>query len=603
VAAMLVLGTLAGRTLGARRRRAPARIVPAESRRPLGGLLRTEAVLGVAVLVFAATLAGVAQGRGQPLPAQKGSVLAGPAFANAVVGGGLVRMALSPATPGRNRLTALLANPVEAATAAGVERSAAAPGDEDAVSVSLQCDCAADPVTAELTRMAGAWRTDVDLPQAGVWRASLTIGKGTSLAPVALRVASNDAPGAAGYEIGSIGDLSGPAARRCRSFQLGLVLSLGFLNAKGGIGGRKVVVRARDDGGDPQRARELAEAERDARLAVPCGPTAAVTAEVLSKRVPVIVADALAPPVNGERIFRLSGDPYAEGWAAGRTVARSGFVGRTDAPRRMSVVVEADDSGGERIAAGVRDALALDPALAAEVEGERLQSTADVEVVVRKHEPGTPLFPVIQEAVNGDRYAATFLAAEPVALAAALDQLSDIEIVSNAALLVASRSFDEGFVRGSKVGRRGDVKIYGEVAPDSGDSLLYTKLVSTIFPGEQSTVDGLRGFMAGKAIVAGLEKGSSTDSLAEHLKVLTMFSDGVVSGWSPAAPAAGSWRFLLWKGSFIPAGLIPGRSPEPGRYFGEGGAWSRVATGNVGLCSPQRSVDGPPPPCEPLPKK
>jgi methionine-rich copper-binding protein CopC/putative copper export protein len=603
VVAMLVLGALAGRALGLRRGRgaAPARAEVQATRG--GGLLRVEAVLGAAVLVFAATLVGVAQGRGQPLPAQKGSVLAGPAFANAVVGGGLVRMVLSPAVPGRNRLTALLANPIEAATARGVEPSVAAPGEQDTVSVELTCDCAAKPVTAELTRTAGAWRTDVELPKAGVWRASLAIGKGRSLAPVALRVATGDAPGAPPYEISSIGDLSGPAARRCRSFQLGLVLSLGFLNAKGGIGGRKVVVRAGDDAGDRERARELAEGDRDARLAVPCGPTAAVTAGILQRHMPVVVADALAPPVSGERIFRLAGDPYAEGWAAGRTLARSGFVGRADAPRRMSVVIEADDPGGERIVAGVRAALALDPASAAEAEGERPESTADVEVVARRHEPGTPLLPIVQEAVNGDRYTASFLAAEPVTLGAALDQLSDIEIVSNAALLVASRSFDETFLRSSKVGRRGDVKIYGEIAPDSGDSLLYTKLVSSIFPGEQSTVDGLRGFMAGKAIVAGLDKGTSTDSLVEHLKVLTLFSDGVVSGWSPAAPAAGSWRFLLFKGSFIPGGLIPGKSPEPGRYFPEGGAWSRVATGNVGLCGPQLSVDGPPPPCEAAPRK
>ncbi|MEW6476655.1 MAG: ABC transporter substrate-binding protein [Actinomycetota bacterium] len=591
VAAMLVLGVLAGRALS--RRAGRGTVTP----KPIGRLLRTEAVLGAAVLIFAATLVGVAQGRGQPLPAQKGSVLAGPAFANAVVGGGLVRIGLSPAAPGRNRFTALLANPVEAATAGGVEPSKAAPGEQDTVSVELKCDCGAKPVVAELTRSAGAWRTDVDLPEAGVWRASLTIGTGKSLAPVALRVATGDAPGAPPYEISSIGDLSGAAARRCRSFQLGLVLSLGFLNAKGGIGGRKIVVRARDDAGDPQRARELAKEDRDAGLAVPCGPTAGVTAGLLQRHMPVIMADALAPPVPGERVFRLAGDPYAEGWAAGRTVARSGFVGRTDAPRRVSVVIEANDPGGERIVEGLKAALALDPGSAAEVEGERPASTADVEVVVRRHEPGTPLFPVVQEAVNGDRYTASFLAAEPVALGAALDQLSDIEIVSNAALLVASRSFDETFLRSSRVGRRGDVKVYGEVAPDSGDSLVYTKLVSTIFPGEQSSVDGLRGFMAGKAVVAGLEQGSSTESLVEHLKVLTLFSDGVVSGWSPAAPAAGSWRFLLFKGSFIPAGLIPGRSPEQGRYFAEGGAWSRVATGNVGLCGPQLSYDGPAPPC------
>jgi len=154
------------------------------------------------------------------------------------------------------------------------------------------------------------------------------------------------------------------------------------------------------------------------------------------------------------------------------------------------------------------------------------------------------------------------------------------------------------------MGRRGDVKIFGEVAPDSADSLLYTKLVFTIFPGEQPSVDGLRGFMAGKAIATVLDKGASSgSSLADHLRDLTLFSDGVVSGWSPAAPAAGSWRFLLYKGSFIPSGLQPGAKPEAGRYFAEGGAWSRVATGNVGLCGPQLSLDGAPPPCTALPKK
>jgi putative copper export protein/methionine-rich copper-binding protein CopC len=602
VAAMLVLGALAGRALGGTRRARTAGRGRGAVAKPVGALLRTEAALGVVVLVLAATLVGVAQGRGQPLPAQKGSVLAGPAFANAVVGGGLVRMALSPAAPGRNRLVALLANPVEAATARGVQPSAATPGDQEAVKVSLVCDCAAEPVEADLTRGAGAWQTDVDLPTAGVWRASLKIGDGTSLAPVALRVATGDAPGAAPYEISSIGDLSGLAARRCRSFQLGLVLSLAFLNAKGGVAGRKVVVRAQDDAGDPALARPLAEDDRDAKLAVPCGPTAAVTAGVQQKHMPVVVADALAPPVSGERVFRLAADPYAEGWAAGRTLARSGFIGRSEAPRRMAVLVEARDPAADRIVAGVKAALALDPAEAEKVEGSRLASTADIEVVVQRHEAGTPLLPLVREAANGDRYASAFLAADPTALGAALDQLPDEEIAKASALSVASRGFDETFVRSSKIGRRGDVKVYGEVAPDSSESLLYTKLVKTIFPGEQPSIDGFRGYMAGKAVVTALEKGSSTGALVEHLKVLTLFSDGVVSGWSPAAPAAGSWRFFLYKGSFIPGGLQPGGSIEGGRFFAEGGAWSRVATGNVGLCGPQRSLDGPPPPCETLKK-
>ena len=618
VAAMLVLGALAGRALArgtggvppttaAGAARGSRRVVGAPAggpgrSKPVGSLLRTEAVVGVAVLIFAATLVGVAQGRGQPLPAQKGSVLAGPAFANAVVGGGLVRVALSPAAPGRNRLTALLANPVEAATAGGVQRSAAAPGEHEAVSVSLVCDCAAKPVAADLTRTAGAWRTDVELPSAGVWRASLKIGSGSSLAPVALRVASGSAPGAPPWEISSIGDLSGPAARRCRSFQLGLVLALGFINAKGGVGGRKVVVRAADDAGDPAKAKQLADHDTGAELAAPCGTTAAVTTGILQKHMPVVVADGLAPPVSGERVYRLAGDPYAEGWAAGRTVARSAFVGRTDAPRRVSVLVEGNDPGAERIVAGVTAALALDPAEAAKVEGTRSPGTADVEVVVQTHAPGTPLAPLVVEAANGDKHVATFLAADPAALGPALDTLSDLQIGGASALLVASRGFDEAFLRSSKIGRRGDVKIFGEVAPDSGESLLYTKLVFTIFPGEQPSIDGLRGYMAGKAIATVLDKGASAGALAEHLKLLNLFSDGVVSGWSPAAPAAGSWRFFLYKGSFIPSGLQPGAAPEAGRFFAEGGAWSRVQTGNVGLCGPQLTVDGPPPPCTAPPK-
>ena len=598
VAAMLVLGGLAGRALGGRRRAGRA-----GRGGPVSGLLRIEAVLGVAVLVVAATLVGVAQGRGQPLPAQKGSVLAGPAFANAVVGGGLVRLALSPAAPGRNRVTALLADPVEAATAGGVQPSAGAPGQQESVSVSLICSCAPKPVAAGLTRTAGAWQADVELPSAGVWRASLTIGSGTSLAPVALRVATNSAPGASPYEISSIGDLSGAAARRCRSFQLGLVLALGFVNARGGVGGRKVVVRAGDDAGDPARARQLAGHDRGASLAVPCGPTAGVTAAALEPHMPVVVADALAPPVTGRRVYRLAGDPYAEGWAAGRTVAKGAFVGRTDAPRRVAVLVEGDDPGADRIVAGMKAALALNPAEAAKVEGTSSPSAADVEVAVLRHERGTPLAPLVADAANGDRYVATFLAADPAALGPALDALTDLQIASSSALLVASRGFDEDFLRRSKIGRRGDVKIFGEVAPDSGESLLYTKLVFAIFPGEQPSVDGLRGYMAGKAIATVLAKGSSTGALAEHLAVLNLFSDGVVSGWSPAAPSAGSWRFFLYKGSFIPSGLQPGAKAEAGRFFAEGGAWSRVATGNVGLCGPQLTVDGPPPPCTASPTK
>ena len=254
----------------------------------------------------------------------------------------------------------------------------------------------------------------MNLPSAGVWRASLKIGTSTSLAPVALRVATGSAPGAPPWAVSSIGDLSGPAARRCRSFELGLELALGFVNAKGGVGGRKVVVRSADDTGDPVKARQLAGHDTGADLAVPCGTTAAVTAAILQKHMPVVVADALAPPVAGDRVYRLSGDPYAEGWAAGRTVAHSTALTEPSVPRRVDVLVEDDDPGADRIIAGLKAALALDPAAAAKVEeGAKAPSAADVEVVVQRHKPGTPLAPLVAEAADAKKYVASFLAADP----------------------------------------------------------------------------------------------------------------------------------------------------------------------------------------------
>ena len=600
VAGMLVLGGLMGRALGGRRRAYVPGASSSAGSRPVGSLLRVDAVLGVVVLIFASTLVGVAQGRGQPLPAQKGSVLAGPAFANAVVGGGLVRVELSPASPGHNRLTALLAHPVEAAAAGGVQASVSAPGDQDKMSVSLVCDCGGKPVAADFTRAAGAWRTDVNLPSAGVWRASLRLGASTSLAPVALRVASGSAPGAPPWEISAIGDLSGPTARRCRSFELGAELALGFINAKGGVGGRKVVVRSSDDTGDPARARQLAEHDSGADLAIPCGTTAAVSVGILQKHMPVVVADALAPPVAGNRVYRLAGDPYAEGWAAGRLVAHSVALTEPTVPRRVDVLVEDDDPGADRIVAGLKGALALDPAVAAKVEdGAKSTNSADVAVVVQRHKAGTPLAPLLAEAVDAGKYVSSFLAVDPAILGPALDGLTDVEVIRPPSLLAASRAFDEAFVRGSKIGRRGDVKVLGEVAPDSGESLVYTKLVQTIFPGEQPSIDGLRGYMAGKAVATALDKGGDLDT---ELKLLNVFSDGVVSGWSPAAPAAGSWRFFVYRGTFLSSTLQPGEKAEPGRFFAEGGAWSRVQTANVGLCGPQLNYDGPPPPCTAPPK-
>ncbi|MGH8975476.1 MAG: ABC transporter substrate-binding protein, partial [Acidimicrobiia bacterium] len=605
VAGMLALGAWVGLNLRRPRSAARARRDAAPATAGVGRSLRTEAVLGVAVLVFAATLAGVAQGRGQPLPAQRESVLAGPAFASAVVGGGVARLVLAPAAPGANRLSVLMGGEPGAAPTADETPRGAAQGVED-VEVSLTCDCRSGVVKARLVQGSDTWHADVELPAEGIWRASIAVDGQKALAPVALRVAEEGAPGAPPVFIAAPADLSGKGAPRCRSFQLGMLVALGFLNVEGGVNGRKVVLHSTDDGGDPRRARELARELSGAALAVPCGSGGRGAVEALAGDVPVVVADPVIPPVAGERIFRTAGDPFAEGWAVGRTVATSAFTGRLEAPRRMAVVVEEGDVTTDRAVAGVRAALSLDPARAEVAEGRKSENTADVAVEVLSRPAGSSLLPLVRQAMDGARYVAAFFRSEPDDTAGALDSLSAQEITLAAAALVSGPAFDEQFYLASKIGRRGDVTVLGEVAPDSEESLLYTSLVRTLFPGESPTINGLRGWMAGKAVVEGLAEGVSAGAVARLLQVGKLTGlyakDGLVSGWSPAAPGAGSWRFFLYKGSFIPSGLQPGEKPEPGRFFPQGGAWSRVATGNVGLCGPQESFAGAAPDCASRPK-
>ena len=600
VAGMLVLGGVAGRAL-ARKIRATEERTAARTL-SLGGMLRSEATLGIAVLLLAATLAGVAQGRGQPLPAQRGSVLAGPAFANAVVGQAVVRLALAPAAPGRNRLTVVSggatgagaeAAPTDAEPASTGETPAPPPtrplNEARSLEASLSCACASEPVKATLKRGDAAWHTDVDLPTAGVWRASLTLDGQAAVAPVALRVDDAGAPGAAPVVVAGPADLSGADARRCRSFQLGMVLALGFLNADGGVGGRKVVLEASDDGGDPDRARASAERlGQRAHLAAPCGRGAASAGRAFGSDLPVVVADPSIPPFEGERVFRLAGDPYAEGWAVARVVIRSTFRVAPGAPRSVAVLSEAGDPSTERTLAGLRAGLDLDPDVAEKVEGERPPEIRGVKILPLVWEKGAPLAPLLQSAIDSTQHVASLLRIDPDELAPGLDSADAAEIRQTNAVVVPNRHFDEGFYLASELGRRGGIIVLGEVAPDSAESLVYTKLVLSFFTGERPTIDGLRGYLAGKAIAEGLRGGPSAGEIARRLRLLGPFSDGVVSGWSPAAAAAGSWRFLLYRGNFVPMGLIPGDDPAPGRFFDEG-AWTRVETRNVGLCSPQKT--------------
>src|SRR5256885_257325 len=190
---------------------------------PAPSLLRFEAGAVVVVAAAASVLAALPQGRGQALPAQRGTLLAGPAFASALTSQGPAALTLAPARTGLNRLVASLPSGTH---------------------VRLACGCA--PRAVDATLRAGA--ATVRLPAAGQWYAYVE----GATAPAALTVGVPRAPGAPPVEVVAAADLSGAggAGTRCRDLLAGLELAVGRLNALGGLdGGRKVALAAYDTGG------------------------------------------------------------------------------------------------------------------------------------------------------------------------------------------------------------------------------------------------------------------------------------------------------------------------------------------------------------------
>ena len=287
--------------------------------------------MGAGVLLVAATLAGIAQGRGQPLPAQEGSVLAGPAFANAVVAGGLARVALSPAAPGLNRLTVLTPPPVNQGEVVPPPPSDAAPGETPrhlatettagSISATLACICFPSEITVDLFAGDGAWHADIDLPAAGVWRATLTVDGAARPGPGRLAGRQRPCP----RRPAGGGGLPGRPVRPRRP-PLPLLPTRPRPRPRASSTPRAASTAARwsspppTTAATPRQARVVAERllAGGAKVAAPCGGGSGAATEALSRKIPVVVSDPQAPVVPSTRVFRLAPDPYAEGgrWPA-----------------------------------------------------------------------------------------------------------------------------------------------------------------------------------------------------------------------------------------------------------------------------------------------
>src|SRR4051794_27213837 len=526
-------------------------------------LAQYEALAVVAIHGLAVALTALVPGRGQLLPAERGNLLPGAALASAVAPGGPVRVTLAPARTGQNELS-VLQDPAPGEGSVPAQRS---------VSAKLFCSCSGTSLETTLHRTdGGSWTSPVDLPSDGPWYARVNLS-GRVTSPVALPVGVPEARGPEPLEVLAVGDYSGEGAERCRSHLLGLQLGVGRINALGGLdGGRKVAVLALDDGGSPDRADELARRALDddhpIALAAPCGSAAGeAVRDADGAGVPAIVADPAVPLVPGDRIFRLAGDPYAEGYAEGQYL--TSVVGPTAVSHVVRFVRPTDDVAHRRVAG-----------LEAALRGSRFRTQ---EIPAASVERGGAS---LRSEIDRNSAAAVFIDGDPGRLASSFASLGQGPLNFDPAVLIApSALLSERLLEASgALGRTQAIQGASEVSPDSATAQSYARSVPAVYPGEAPTLDGLRGYVAGLALAQGVENGTGASQIADTLRQPVPFTDALLAPWRSDVPAAGDQRFTLIDANFLPATLIPtqvGGEGFNGTFFTDG-SWTRLSSQPLG---------------------
>ncbi|MFL5822351.1 MAG: copper resistance protein CopC [Solirubrobacteraceae bacterium] len=539
-------------------------------------IVAAETGLIVGVLGIATVLASLAQGRGQPLPAQRGDLLAGPAISTMLLKSGPAPITVAPARPGLNRI---VVTPGSAA---------------HSVQMRLVCGCDQRPVIARLTPDpggSGSFSADVPLPTAGTWNGYLTVDGDRSLAPAALPVGVQGAPGAPVRSVLAVADLSGPGADRCRRFLIGAELAIGRLNGAGGVdGGSKLALLAYDDqGSQSMGADEARSALGRGGVArplamLPCGAGAeSAVGEVSRAGIPSLAGDPATEPVAARRVFRLAADPYADGMAIAQAIRTEVLPVSTRTARTVAVVAAGDEQGQRRLA-GLRAGLAaLHPALRVHLVPEhRLLSdgpSALMGLLDRLHTTALVL--------DGTD-------AQASGLAAAIRRLPARRAVFEPAPVFASeRLLSEGLIEGTgDAGEVGVVQGTSGVEVDSRDGLTLSQALPALFPGMQASLESLRGYVTGLALDYALANGTSAQAMAARLRRPAPFTDAIAEPWRSNAPADGSSELSVLEPKFLTTTLLPvssGGEAYSGLYFPEG-AWERPVTNLFGL-----------PPREPLP--
>lgn len=549
--------------------------------RPL--LLRGE-VLGVlGVLVLATTLSGLAQGRGQPLPAQRGTLFAGPAFAMALLPDANAPVGLAPARTGANVVTV------------GVAPGARTPKD---VRVRLVCaSCRAAPVSARLGPHGGrTWSAPVRVPADGTWYGYVTLD-GSTAPPVQLDVGVPGAPGAPPLHVLAVADLSGPAAERCRAHVIGVELAIARLNASGGLdGGRKVAPLVLDSGGSAAGA---AAAARRGLAADPiasagaCGTGAVASVEAASRAgIPSVVGDPGVDPTSTKDVFRLAADPFAQGVAFGQLV-RNRIQAAGEPGVRIVRAALGDDLQSRRLQAGLRTGLRASAALrgapVAPGPAPRVQRIAAGRLAKLSAERLARLL---------DRRRTTALVLDGPAGggadARAIARLGSTPRgakLTPAPLLLSERVLSESYVLSAGTpGRIGAVQGISEVSTNTPDAQLYEAAVPLLFRGDTASVDGLRGYVTGLALRDALRSGTSAAAITAHLRAPRVFTNALLAPWSPREPGAGSPNAVALQPQFLSPTLVPtaiGGEAQDTEYFPQG-TWTVTSGIPLGITAELR---------------
>jgi putative copper export protein len=543
--------------------------------RPL--LLRAEA-LGVAgILALATTLSGLAQGRGQPLPAERGTLFAGPALATALLPAADAPIGLFPARTGQNVVTVAIA-----------------PGQRTPrdVRVRLVCSgCGVAPLRVSLRPHGGlTWSAGVRLPAEGTWFGYVTVG-GTTAPPAQLPVGVPRAAGAPPVQLLAVADLSGPHAERCRAHVIGLELAIARLNAGGGLdGGRKVAPLVLDGGGTAAGA---AAAARRGLAAHPiasvgsCGTGAVAAVEAASRAgIPSVVGDPAVDPTQAADVYRLAADPFAQGMAFGQLV-RNRIVAAGHPGVRTVRAALGRDLQSRRLLAGLRVGLRASsqvgdvpvargpaPRLVVLAPGALARLSADALTRVLDLRRTTALIVDGPAAGGADARSVARLGAR---------RSADI---TPAPLLFSERVLSETLVLSAgALGRIGAVQGISEVATNTTDAELYKAAVPLLFRGDVASLDGLRGYVTGLALTDALRSGTGARSILANLRDPRVFSNALLAPWSPSEPGAGSPNAVALQPQFLSPTLVPsaiGGEAKDTEYFPQG-SWTVTSRAPLGI--------------------